>query len=274
VRASARKAVVLARGLGTRMRREDPEARLDPDQEKAADTGVKAMISFGSGRPFLDYVLSGLADAGLEEACLVIGPEHEEIRRYYVETAAPRRLRVAFAVQREPRGTADALLAAEEFAAREGFLVINSDNLYPVSALAGLAALPGPGVALFERKALLSKGNIPAERIAAFAVCVVGADGYLESIIEKPDAETLARLGEGAPVSMNCWRFSGAIFDACRRVPVSPRGELELPMAVREAIGSGEKFRVVRSGEAVLDLSQRSDIAAVTERLRGVTAEP
>jgi glucose-1-phosphate thymidylyltransferase len=256
------------------MRREDPGARLDPEQKKAAGSGLKAMISFGGGPPFLDYVLSGLADAGLEEVCLVIGPEHGEIRRYYGETAPPRRVRVAFAVQREPRGTADAVLAAEKFAAEEDFLVINSDNLYPVSALAELAALPGPGVVLFERKALHSKGNIPAERIAAFAVCVVGADGNLGSIIEKPDAETLARLGKDAPVSMNCWRFSPAIFDACRRVPISPRGELELPMAVREAIRSGERFRVVRSREGVLDLSQRSDIAAVEKRLRGVPAEP
>ncbi|HEV8118010.1 MAG TPA: nucleotidyltransferase family protein, partial [Thermoanaerobaculia bacterium] len=75
----ARRAVVLARGLGTRMRRPDGTAALDPAQAAAAASGVKAMISFGAGRPFLDYVLSGLADARIDEACLVIGPEHDEI---------------------------------------------------------------------------------------------------------------------------------------------------------------------------------------------------
>ncbi|HKF45557.1 MAG TPA: sugar phosphate nucleotidyltransferase [Thermoanaerobaculia bacterium] len=265
---------MLARGLGTRMRREDPKARLDPAQEKAAAIGSKAMMFFGGGRPFLDYVLSGLADAALEEVCLVIGPEHGEIRSYYGEASMPRRLRVSFAVQREPLGTADAVLAAEGFAGEEDFLVVNSDNLYPSDALAGLAALSGPGVALFDREALLAKSNIPPDRIAAFAVCVVGFDGTLEEILEKPDPETLARLGPGAPVSMNCWRFSKAIFDACRRVPPSPRGELELPMAVHEAIRSGARFLVVRSREGVLDLSRRSDVAAVEERLRGVSANP
>ena len=48
--------VVLARGLGTRMRKADPAVRLAAVQEAAADTGVKAMIPIG--RPFLDYVLS------------------------------------------------------------------------------------------------------------------------------------------------------------------------------------------------------------------------
>jgi len=233
---------------------------------------LKAMISFG--RPFLDYVLCALADAGIEEVCLVIGPEHAAVREHYVETAPPRRVRVSFAVQETPRGTADAVLATEAFAAGQDFLAINSDNLYPTSALARLAALSEPGVALFERAGLIGEGNIPADRIASFAVCEVGADGYLEAILEKPDVETLARLGPDAPVSMNCWRFSSSIFAACRRVPLSPRGELELPMAVREAIEEGVRFKVVRCREGVLDLSRRGDIASVAEKLRGIRADP
>jgi dTDP-glucose pyrophosphorylase len=269
---AARRAVVLARGLGTRMRRSDGSARLDPSQEEAAASGVKAMISFG--RPFLDYVLSALADAGLEEVCLVIGPEHEAVRRYFTETAPPRRLRLVFAIQREPRGTADAVLSAEPFVAGEDFLTVNSDNYYPVSALAALAALSEPGVALFERDSLVAESNIPSDRIASFAICTVSVDGYLEAILEKPDAAALAVFGPGALVSMNCWRFSPAIFPACRRVSPSERGELELPMAVRDAVATGERFKVVRSREGVLDLSQRADVAPVAERLHDVVAEP
>jgi dTDP-glucose pyrophosphorylase len=268
----ARKAVVLARGLGTRMRQLDDRVPLDPAQAAAAAVGLKAMISFG--RPFLDYVLSALADAGLKEACLVIGPEHGEVREYYTATAPPRRLRVVFAIQENPRGTADAVLSAEEFAAGEDFLVVNSDNIYPVSALSALVGLSEPGAALFERDALIAQSNIPAERIAAFAVCRVGPDGYLEEILEKPDKAALASLPPDAPVSMNCWRFSRSLFEFCRRVPLSSRGELELPAAVQEAIRAGVRFRVVRCREGVLDLSRRSDVVAVAERLRGRTADP
>ena len=268
----ARKAVVLARGLGKRMRQSDDTTRLDAAQEAAASTGVKAMIDFG--RPFLDYVLSSLADAGLEQVCLVIGPEHGAVRDHYTRTAPPRRTRLFFAVQTEPRGTADAVLAAEEFAAGEDFLAINSDNLYPVSVLADLAALSEPGVALFEREALVAGSNIPAERIASFALSSVSMDGYLEAILEKPNAEEAAAFGPDALVSMNCWRFSPGIFPACRRAPLSDRGELEIPMAVREAMAAGERFRVVRCRAAVLDLSRRADIPAVAERLRGISANP
>ena len=99
------RAIILARGLGKRMREQaQGGAAVDAAQAEAADRGVKAMIPIG--RPFLDYVLSALADAGYTEACLVIGPEHDAIRDYYERTAPPRRMRVSFAIQAEPRGTA------------------------------------------------------------------------------------------------------------------------------------------------------------------------
>ena len=65
-------------------------------------------------------------------------------------------------------------------------------------------------------------------------------------------------------------RASRAMFDACRRVQPSPRGELELPDAVRIAMRDlGERFRVVPVSAGVLDLSARGDIPAVAAALRG-----
>ena len=71
------KAVILARGLGRRMRKTDG-ASLRDDQQAVAATGVKALVPID--RPFLDYVLTALADAGYRQICLVVGPEHEVLR--------------------------------------------------------------------------------------------------------------------------------------------------------------------------------------------------
>jgi dTDP-glucose pyrophosphorylase len=262
------KAVILARGLGTRMRRADDDAAIDDSQSHAADTGVKAMIPIG--RPFLDYVLTGLADAGFEEVCLVIGPEHTVIREYYTGTASPSRLRVSFAVQAEPLGTADAVAAAEAFAGHAPFLVINSDNYYPAAALEAIRGLAGPGLAGFERAALVREGNIGDERVSRYAVLRVGQDGFLEDIVEKPDEDAWARAPRDALISMNCWRFGPAIFGAARRIGRSPRGEFELADAVKDAMAHGERFRVVPVRAGVLDLSMRADIPSVARRLAGV----
>ncbi len=260
--ADVRKVVILAAGLGKRMRQPAGDARLAALQAAAADTGVKALIPFA--RPFLDYSLSALADAGFREACLVIGPQHQQIRDYYMQERPPRRLKIFFAVQSQPRGTADALLAAREFTQDELFLMINSDNYYPVSACRAARKMRGPGIIVFERDALLHRGNIQPERISGFAAVKVAPCGQLDDVLEKPSPETIRALGPRVWLSMNCWLFDKRIFPACERIGPSPRGELEIPDAVRLAIHElAVRFEVTRCADPVLDLSSRRDIESI-----------
>jgi dTDP-glucose pyrophosphorylase len=252
------------------MRRPEPGARLTAEQSAAADRGWKGLMPI-RGRPFLDYGLSVLADAGIEEVCLVAPAADRDFRERCA--GARGRVRVAAAEQAEPAGSADALAAAEAFAGTDDFLALNSDNLYPLSAVRALADLAGPGLPVFEREALLATSNFARERIDAFAVLDVGPDGFLRSIVEK--APGVAAAGGRVLLSMNLWRFSPSIFEACRRVPVSARGERELPQAVAWAIAHrGARFRTVPCAEGVLDLSTRADVAEVERRLAGVEPRP
>jgi glucose-1-phosphate thymidylyltransferase len=263
----AQLAVVLARGLGTRMRRGHDEAGLDAAQQAAAQHGRKAMMPVAGGRPFLDYILSSLADAGLTEVCLVVAPDHEAMRDHFVRHPT-RRVTLAYAVQPDPTGTADAVLAAEAWTAGRDFIVLNGDNLYPVDALRALADLDGPGLIAFDRDALVREGNIAPDRIRTFALLDVGPDGLLRQLVEKPDEAEFARLGGGARgVSMNVWRFDRVIFQACRDVAVSSRGERELPEAVALAVSRGMRCRVLPIAAGVLDLSGRGDVGEVSRRL-------
>jgi glucose-1-phosphate thymidylyltransferase len=263
------KAVIMARGLGMRMRATDPQAHLDAQQEKMAATGVKALMPID--RPFLDYALGALAEAGYRRVCLVIGPEHDQLRRYCEEELDCTRLQIEFAIQQEPRGTADAVLAVENFAAGDAFVVVNSDNYYPLEALAALRQLAGPAVAAFARSSMLEQGNIPAERLLKFAVIEQDERGNLQRIIEKPSAEVLENLPGDPVVGMNCWRFDTHIFAACRAIKPSPRHELELPDAVQYAIDHlGVSFAVQTFAAAVLDLSNRGDVESISHHLQGV----
>ncbi len=266
------KAVILARGLGTRMRRSDETAPLDARQKAVAQTGVKALIPID--RPFLDYVLTGLAEAGYRRVCLVVAPDHDAIRRYYQEQAPPQRLTIEFAVQAQPRGTADAVAAAESFAGGDPFLAVNSDTYYPQEALCGLRDQAGAAVALFELESMLASSNIAPERIRQFALGQIDQQGRLSRILEKPAEATLAALPRPLWLSMNCWRLVPAIFEACRRIPLSVRGELELPDAVQYAIDRlGEPFSVVAVRAGVLDLTSRRDVASIAARLKGAKVE-
>lgn len=266
--ADMEKAVILARGLGTRMRKQDDGAVLGAEQAAMAETGVKALMPID--RPFLDYVLHALAEAGYKRVCLVIGPEHDVMREYYGRQLRPKRLTIEFAVQEKPLGTANAVAAGEEFAAGDPFLVINSDNYYPIEAMAGLRKLGGSGLAVFEREAMIAQSNIAADRITKFAVVQTNERGQMERIVEKPSEEVLRSLPEPICVSMNCWRFSAKIFEACRAIPLSARGEYEIPDAVEYTMKKlGETYQVLSYRAGVLDMSCRADIPAVAAKLAG-----
>ena len=256
------------------MRRRLAGARLSREQAAVADTGVKALIPI-AGRPFLDYSLHALAEIGIREVCLVVGPRHEALESYY-RGLPTRRLTVAFATQEEPRGSADALLASADFTGGDAFLVVNSDNYYPVEVLAQLRDLGGPGLVAFDRGRFLARGgsNVTAERMAHYAVLERTAGGDLGRIVEKPDAATYAGLREPVLVSFNCWHFGPGSFGGWRTVAPSSRGGLELPAAVGHAIRAcGARLRMALSDAPVLDLSNCGDVAAVESRLGSLVAD-
>ncbi len=247
---------------------------LDESQERAAAAGQKGMMPT-LGRPFLDFVLSALADAGVTDVTLVVAPDHAMRRDYYERQSPPRRVRLRWAVQDEPRGTADAVLAADGHVRDEPFLALNSDNYYPVDSYRALCALGGAGLVAYESEALVREGNIDRERVMAYALLDIDEQECLRAIVEKPTADhPLAQRAERW-VSMNVWSFPPSIFEACRRVRPSVRGELELQDAVMIAAHElGERFRVVRAHAGVLDLSRRADVATIGDHLRGIVVAP
>lgn len=254
------------------MRRADAASELNAEQASAADAGLKGMISVG--RPFLDYVLSALADAGVSDVVLVIGPEHAIVREYFEHTSPPSRVRIQFAVQAEAIGTADAVVTAAKVVGDNPFIVLNSDNYYPVDAFRLLANLNDAGVVAFDRETLVRDGNIDVERVRSFAILDIAPDGRLVGIVEKPGATLDLTAPWAQWVGMNCWHVTPTLVDACRRVPLSARGEYELPEAVALAIREGVVVRAEKLRAGVLDLSQRSDIAVVAARLAHIQARP
>jgi glucose-1-phosphate thymidylyltransferase len=177
------------------------------------------------------------------------------------------------AVQGEPLGTAEAVLAAEAFAGEDTFVLANADDLYPDEALGALAELDDRTCYLtaFSPDGLVRRGNIGAERIKDFAVVTSSDEGRLLGIVEKPpDPERYARNGRFW-VSMNLYRFTAAIFDSCRRIGPDPRrGELELTTAVADLVAADETdFRVLFCEGGVFDLTSRADIPSAERALAG-----
>jgi len=242
--------------------------RLDRRTADLANHGTKGLIPVG--RPFLDHTLQALMDGGVRDLCLIVPPGPSPLRSYYQEVGE--RLpdgSICFAVQEEPRGTADAVAAGREWAGDETFMVYNSDNFYPPEVVRALATAAAPATIAFDREALIDKSNIPADRISRFAVLELDDGGRLTRIVEKPeDPEAYAHDGK-LYVSMNCFLFTPEIFQACASIEPSPtRKEYELPSAVQYSIDQIRlTYQAVKIAEGVLDLTGRADIGPVREML-------
>lgn len=264
------RAIVLAAGRGTRLRASDPASLPTPAQRQAAARGLKVLMPIGDDeRPLLDFVLRRLAAAGCTAVTLVVPPDHAPIDACLAAGAPP--LPVTLAVQASPTGTAGAVAAAAALVEEEAFLVVNGDNLYPVEALRAMLALPDGGLAAFSRRSLEQTSGFPPERVAAFATVTADADGWLTGLHEKPP---VTHLTPDARISMNLWRFDRRVFEACRDVAPSARGERELPAAVLLAVSRGMRMRVVPVEGQVLDLTTAADVAAVSRALAATGALP
>jgi len=267
------KVVILAAGLGNRMRAGD-NAGLDSRTVSVAEKGLKALIPLGD-RPFLDYGIDNLIEAGFREICLVIGKNSDEIKRYYEEKQASlsrKSVKINFAYQEKPLGTANAVYSARDFAGNDEFCLVNCDNVYDIEDLRNLRiAKKGACYTIGYDKNSLAKGsNIPLDRIERFAVMSFDDEMNLKKIIEKPSQQMIAENPE-LLVSMNCFRFTSRIFEACAKIRPHPeRKEYELPSAVQYIIDNGlNEFKVIASDKSVLDLTGKSDIEPVRKLLQG-----
>lgn len=141
--------------------------------------------------------------------------------------------------------------------------MVNGGNYYPRQVLRGPTRHRGNAPAGFGRVALAAESNIPAERIAAFAL-VRTRDGTLEEIAEKPPAEVVQAAGPHALVSMNAFQFTPGIFAVRRRTTLSPHGELGVVDAARALL---DPASVLPVAGGVLDLSRCEDTVGVEAHL-------
>ena len=215
------KAVLLARGLGSRMKQEG-DAALTAGQAAAAAAGAKGMMPIGDAgtRPFLDYVLSALADAGCTSVCFVVAPDHAAIRDYYEGAGKPSRLTIEYAVQPIADGTARAVQSAQGYAGRDPFLVLNSDNLYPAPVIRALIDLAGPGLPAYQIDSLVGDSGFPRDRVVGFAAIEVDEHDRLTRIVEKPGAEYYDAAGSRALISGSS--SAGASMTGRKRPGASP----------------------------------------------------
>ncbi len=202
------KAVILAAGLGTRMR-------------PLTFTKPKFLLPV-AGMPALDHVISLLKHAGVQKIAMVVSFGKEQIMERYGDGSAFG-VNVEYLVQKELLGTANAVQMAEKFASNDRVLVINGDTLIDQESLN----------TFIERYHNLEHkkdfgglmATIEVDEPEQFGIVFMKGD-KVASIVEKPK-KVKSRLANAG-----IYIFDPVIFDAIKHTKKSPRGEYELPTSM------------------------------------------
>jgi len=276
--------VVLAGGASSRMKMAGPGVGLTSEEIQQANTRSKGLISIdSSGRPLLDYLLLNAKRAGYRNIFLVTGANNALFKEYFGSKNSGNSfnsLNISYAVQhipegrQKPLGTCDAVFQAmEQFPQlkKVAFTVCNSDNLYSENALRLLRESSAANALVsYDREALL----FSSERINRFALMRFSSEGYLEEIMEKPEASQAENYRDGLGkfrVSMNIFKFNGAMFyPFAKECPMHPvRLEKELPTALMNMVKKYPKAVLgIPLAEHVPDLTSKEDIETLKAYLQ------
>ena len=133
------------------------------------------------GKTLLEHQIERAVEAGVEEF-VVVANAHNSDQVREVFSIFPK-VKVQFALQKEARGMADALLEARRFLHGE-VLVVSPNDLVETSAYSNL---------IQARKSSDGFAYLLARRVQEYfpgGYLIVGNDGMLEHIVEKPESGT------------------------------------------------------------------------------------
>ncbi|WP_049971399.1 sugar phosphate nucleotidyltransferase [Haladaptatus cibarius] len=232
-------AVVLAAGKGTRMR-------------PLTDNRPKGLVAV-DGKPILTHCFDVLIDAGATELIVVAGYCGEKIVEHYGDSYDG--MPVKYAWQNEQLGLAHALLMAEpvvkgDFMLMDGDNIVEGDNLDELVEQQLSGTISG-GLLLEEVSREQAKGE---------GVCRVD-DGTVTEIIEKPDDPPSTLVVAGFHT------FDERIFDACRLVQPSDRGEYEMSDGIEMLIKGQHNIAALSIDGWRMNINSPEDIEKAEQRL-------
>lgn len=207
------KGLILSGGHGTRLR-------------PITYTSAKQLVPVAN-KPVLFYGIEALRDAGIKEIGIIVGHTRAEIEAA-VGNGEKFGVNITYIPQDAPLGLAHAVKISEPFIGKSPFIMYLGDNL----VMDGVKAVVEDFInAKANAQILLAKVPNPQ----SFGVAEL-EDGKIIRLEEKPKnpKSDLAVVG--------VYLYDHHIFDACRAIKPSPRGELEITHAIQWLID--QRFNV------------------------------
>ena len=217
----SRKGIILAGGSGTRLY---PLTRV-----------VSKQLLPVYDKPMIFYPLATLMQAGIREVLVITTPHEQRLFRQLLGDGGDWGIRLAYAVQPEPEGLAQALIIGEEFIGGEPSCLILGDNIFHGGGLQEVL------LKVMEREDGATVFGYWVKDPERYGVVEFDEQYRVLSIEEKP------RRPQSHYAVTGLYFYDGRASGFARQLQPSARGELEITDLNRRYLEDGS-LRVERLG--------------------------
>jgi glucose-1-phosphate thymidylyltransferase len=210
-------------------------------------------------KPMIYYPLSMLMLAGIREILVITTPEDQAQYQRLLMDGKQWGLSFTFAIQKEPRGLADAFIVGKDFLAGEGACLILGDNIFFGH---GLPELLSKGAAIKEGALVFAYPVRDPER---YGVVEVDEQGNAISLEEKP-VQPRSKLAVPG-----IYFYDKRVVELAENLEPSPRGEIEITDLNKIYMREGKlKVQVLGRGIAWLDAGTHESLLQAANFVQAV----
>lgn len=211
-------------------------------------------------KPLIYYPISVLLQAGITDIMVIIPDGEEETFEKLLGDGSAWGIHISYAVQKVPRGIADAFLVAEEFIKGDSVCLVLGDNIFYDESRDYLFIQQAK-----ERNDGATVFGYYVEDPRPFGVVEFDANGNALSIEEKP------RYPKSNYIIPGLYFYDSDVLEIAKNLKPSARGELEITDVNLEYLRRG-KLKVIPLSDAFvwLDAGTADSLLQASNRIRDV----